>query len=84
MIIYIILINVIGFIAMALDKHKAKRDLWRIKEATFFIISLLGGSLGVWMGMYNFHHKTKKWHFILGVPAILIVQIVVYIFLKNF
>ena len=82
--IYILLINIIGFIAMWADKQKAKKHKWRIRESYFFYISLLGGSLGAWMGMYIFHHKTHKWYFILGIPLIFILQVTLYLMLKNF
>ena len=63
MLIYISAINIFGFIVMWMDKQKAKQKLWRFKEITLFFLSLVGGSLGVWIGMYVFHHKTNKMHF---------------------
>ncbi len=74
-IIYLIIINVIAFIAMYIDKKRAKMGKWRIKEYTLFILALIGGSIGSIAGMYIFRHKTKKARFVIGFPAILIIQI---------
>lgn len=73
--IYLLVINVIGFLIMGIDKAKAKADAWRIPEKTLFIIAFLGGALGVWGGMYNFHHKTRHWYFKYGIPCIVVVNI---------
>ncbi len=75
LIIYLIIMNVIGLVVMGIDKYRAIRDKWRIPEKTLFVVSLLGGSIGTWFGMYAFRHKTKHWYFVLGMPAILIAQI---------
>ena len=72
LLIYLVIMNVIGFIMMAVDKYKAKHHAWRINEKSFFLISLIGGSLGTIMGMYTFHHKTKHWNFVYGLPIILL------------
>lgn len=82
-IIYLILMNLIGLFLMGLDKSKAKRHAWRIPERTLFLASLLGGSIGTWAGMYLFRHKTKHWYFVMGMPAILVVQIVAAILIWN-
>jgi uncharacterized membrane protein YsdA (DUF1294 family) len=74
---YFIVMNVIGLFVMGIDKEKAKRHAWRIPEKTLFLVSLLGGSVGTWLGMYLFRHKTKHWYFVIGMPAILIVQAVI-------
>ncbi len=74
-IIYLIIINIIAFIAMYIDKKRAKMGKWRIKEYTLFILALIGGSIGAIAGMYTFRHKTKKARFVIGFPAILIIQI---------
>lgn len=63
---------------MFLDKSKAKRQKWRIQERNLFIVAMLGGSLGMWIGMYMFHHKTKHMSFVLGIPCLLIIQIVIF------
>mgnify|MGYP003405508928 CR=1 FL=1 len=80
-IVYLFIINVIGFIIMGVDKKKAQMHAWRIPEKMLFLTGLLGGSLGAWLGMYAFHHKTKHWYFVVGMPAILIGQI---LFLYRF
>ena len=71
-IIYFIIINIIGFLIMYIDKQKAKKGKWRIPEKTLFIITALGGGIGTIAGMYTFHHKTKKLKFTIGLPTILI------------
>ena len=73
---YVIIINVIGFLLMGIDKLKARRRGFRIPEATLFIIALIGGSIGSILGMYLFRHKTRHRTFTIGMPAILIVQII--------
>ena len=78
--IYLLIINLIGFFSMFLDKQKAKRNKWRIPEKTLFLIALIGGSLGATLGMYTFRHKTKHWYFKFGMPLILVVQLVLAIY----
>ena len=78
--IYLGIINLIGFFAMFLDKQKAKRGKWRIPEKTLFLLAAIGGSLGTTLGMHVFRHKTKHWYFKLGMPLILIVQIILIIY----
>lgn len=78
-IVYLIIINGIGYILIGLDKGKAKRNKWRIKESTLLKAAAAGGSLGVWIGMSNYHHKTRDPKFSKGVPAIFILQILVII-----
>ncbi len=77
---YVLCINLIGFLAMYIDKRKAKRNEWRIKEGTLMSIALLGGGIGGIIGMYKFRHKTKKLKFIVGFPTIVISQIVLIIY----
>ena len=74
--IYLIIINIIGFLAMFIDKRKAENNKWRIPEKTFFLITLIGGGIGNIEGMYDFRHKTKKYKFTIGLPLILILEIV--------
>ena len=78
-ILYIIIINLIGFLAMLIDKNKAERGAWRIPENTLLWITILGGSIGTITGMYVFRHKTKKAKFTIGFPAILILEVVLVI-----
>ena len=74
----------IAFLAMGIDKWKAKRGAWRIPEQTLLSLVLLGGGIGGIAGMYTFRHKTKKPRFYIGFPAILIMEIValIYIIIK--
>lgn len=74
--IYLVIINLITFLAMYIDKKRAKWGKWRIKESTLFTLVLLGGGIGGIAGMHTFRHKTKKMRFVIGFPAILIVEIV--------
>lgn len=74
---YLVVMNAAGFAVMGLDKKRAKAHAWRIPERTLFLLSALGGSIGTWAGMYAFRHKTKRWYFVVGMPAILAVQIAV-------
>ncbi|MCF0148893.1 MAG: DUF1294 domain-containing protein [Clostridium sp.] len=80
---YLILINLIAFITIYIDKQKAIKHQWRIKESTLFLISIIGGSLGILLGMYSFRHKTKHTKFTLGIPTILILQILLIYYLIN-
>ena len=73
--LYIFLVNLTGFALMWADKRKAIRNAWRIPEARLFLCALLGGSLGSLLGMYTFRHKTRHWYFVWGMPAILLLQI---------
>jgi len=79
-VIYLIVMNVIGFFIMGIDKWKAKRNSWRIPEKTLFLVTLLGGGIGTNIGMYYFRHKTKKMEFIIGFPTITILEIVLIIY----
>lgn len=86
LICYLLIMNIIGIAVMGIDKAKAKRHAWRIPEKVLFLVSLLGGSIGTWAGMYIFRHKTKHWYFVVGMPTILILQIAagVWGFMKMF
>ena len=79
--IYLAVINLVGILVMATDKSRAIKGKWRIPEKSLFLVSLLGGSLGTWAGMYLFRHKTKHWYFVIGMPLILILQVALGIFL---
>lgn len=71
---YLLIINIIAFAAMGADKSKARRKLRRISEKHLFLPVVLGGGLGGILGMYFFRHKTKHWYFVVGFPAILILE----------
>ncbi|MGX9757003.1 DUF1294 domain-containing protein [Clostridioides difficile] len=78
--IYFIIINIIGFSSMYIDKKKAIRNKWRIKEATLITIAIIGGSIGSILGMYSFRHKTKHIKFTLGIPFIILLQLLLLYF----
>lgn len=82
-IIYLIIINLIAFLAMYIDKRKAKYGKWRIPEQTLFILALIGGSVGAIVGMYTFRHKTKKLRFSIGFPVMLALQILLIFMVWN-
>ncbi|WP_461812704.1 DUF1294 domain-containing protein [Faecalimonas sp.] len=75
-IIYLCVVNIIAFILYGADKEKAKRHKWRIPEATLLSVAFVGGSIGAFLGMQIFHHKTKKAKFHIGIPMILVMQII--------
>ena len=81
---YLLIVNAVAFLLMLIDKIKAKKNLWRIKESTLMLSAAIGGSIGALAGMYTFRHKTLHHKFTIGIPAILILQIaaVVYILYK--
>ncbi|MBQ2257347.1 MAG: DUF1294 domain-containing protein [Lachnospiraceae bacterium] len=76
---YLILINLSSFAMMGIDKRKAEKKLWRIPESSLFIIAIIGGSIGSIIGMRVFHHKTRHWYFVYGMPLILLLQILLII-----
>ena len=78
---YLLIINVLGFILMLVDKLKARKNLWRIPEATLMTVAALGGSIGSLLGMYTVRHKTKHPRFTVGIPLILALQIILTIVL---
>ena len=80
--IYLAIVNLLGFCIMGIDKNRAKKNQWRVPEKTLFLFSLIGGSVGTWAGMYAFRHKTKHWYFVIGMPAILVFQIALFILFK--
>ncbi|MFR1707704.1 MAG: DUF1294 domain-containing protein [Clostridium sp.] len=76
-ILYLIIINLVGFFIMLIDKKRAVKAQWRISEKTLISISIIGGSLGMLVGINTFRHKTKHKKFTLGIPIILIIQIAI-------
>ena len=74
--LYLLIINAASFLLMLVDKQKARKKLWRIPESTLLLSAAIGGSVGALAGMYTFRHKTKHLKFTLGVPAILLAQVV--------
>ena len=79
--IYFCIINIIGFLSMGIDKFKAKKQLWRIPENTLLLISFIGGSIGSFVGMKLFHHKTLHPQFKYGIPCLLVINIIMIYFL---
>lgn len=74
-ILFLLFMNILGFVLMFSDKRRARRGDWRIRERTLFLTAVFGGSLGSILGMWLFHHKTKHWYFVLGMPLILFLQL---------
>lgn len=73
---YAVIINLVSFIVMGIDKRKARKRAFRIPEATLFVLAVIGGSLGSIIGMHLFRHKTRHWYFLYGMPVILALQII--------
>ena len=82
-ILYLVIINVVGYVIMGVDKKRAIRGAWRISEASLFFTALLGGSLGCILGMQHFRHKTKHWYFVVGMPLILAAQLAAGVWLAG-
>ena len=82
---YFAIINVATFLTYGLDKWKAKRSKWLIREAALLMLAVLGGSIGAWLGMKVWHHKTQHKKFKYGIPAIIIVQAIIiwYLFFRK-
>lgn len=78
--IYLAVVNVLGFALMGIDKSKAKKQQWRISEANLLLSAAIGGSVGSYIGMQTFRHKTKHIKFTFGVPAIMVIQAVIAIY----
>ena len=81
--LYLLIINIAAFAAMGIDKSRARNHQWRISEAALFSLALLGGSVGSIAGMRFFHHKTRKPVFRIGMPLILVVQILAVVYLTR-
>ena len=73
---YLIITNIVTFLVYGLDKWKAKKSQWRIREAALLGLAVLGGSIGAWLGMKVWHHKTMHKKFRYGIPAIIIIQLI--------
>ena len=78
--IYLVSINVVTFFMYGIDKWKAKKSRWRIREAALLGLAVLGGSIGAWLGMKVWHHKTQHKKFKYGVPAIITVQLALIVY----
>ena len=82
-VIYLAAINLITFCVYGADKRRARKGKWRVPEKTLFLLPLLGGSVGALAGMRVFHHKTKHWYFVWGIPLILLAQIALAVWLLT-
>lgn len=80
---YLILINILGYSLMYIDKRKAIKKRWRISEHNLLLVAILGGSIGSLLGMYTFRHKTKHLKFKIGIPCIIVVQCILLITISN-
>ena len=78
--IYLAVINLVTFFMYGIDKWKAKKSKWRIRETALLGLAVLGGSIGAWLGMKVWHHKTQHKKFKYGVPAIIIIQLALIVY----
>ncbi|MCC5909632.1 MAG: DUF1294 domain-containing protein [Clostridiaceae bacterium] len=81
---YLLLINVLTFIIMGIDKRKAMKNQWRVKEFTFMVLALLGGAIGIILAMVIFHHKNSKKKFYYGIPILYIMNKIISVILYNY
>ena len=80
---YLFAINIVSFFLYGIDKYKAKKNKWRIPEATLLMIAVIGGSIGAWVGMRIWHHKTMHKKFKYGIPVIIIFQVALAVYLLT-
>ena len=80
---YLFAINIVSFFLYGIDKYKAKKNKWRISEATLLMIAVIGGSIGAWAGMRLWHHKTMHKKFKYGIPVIIIMQVCLVVYLHT-
>ena len=78
--LYLVVINVVTFVVYGIDKRRAIKGKWRISEKALIMLAVCGGSIGAWIGMQVFRHKTKHLLFVIGVPLIFFVEIVIVIY----
>ena len=83
LLVWLAVINLLTFIVYGADKRRARKGKWRVPEKTLFLLPLLGGSIGALLGMRVFRHKTKHWYFVWGIPAILLAQIVLAVWIYT-
>ena len=82
LIVYLVTINIATFFVYGIDKWKAKHSKWRVTEAALLLLAVLGGSIGAWLGMKVWRHKTMHKKFKYGIPLIIIVQVAVVLLIK--
>ena len=80
---YLFVINTLTFLLYGIDKYKAKKNQWRTSEATLLMMAVFGGSIGAWIGMRLWHHKTKHKKFKYGIPVIIIIQVGLVVYLNT-
>lgn len=83
LLVWLAVINLLTFLVYGADKRRARRGKWRVPEKTLFLLPLLGGSIGALLGMRVFHHKTKHWYFVWGIPTILLAQIALAVWIYT-
>ena len=83
LLVWLAVINLLTFIVYGADKRRARKGKWRVPEKTLFLLPLLGGSIGALLGMRVFHHKTKHWYFVWGIPAILLARIALAVWIYT-
>ena len=83
LLVWLAVINLLTFIVYGADKRRARKGKWRVPEKRLFLLPLLGGSIGALLGMRVFHHKTKHWYFVWGIPAILLAQIALAVWIYT-
>lgn len=83
LLVWLAVINLLTFIVYGADKRRARKGKWRVPEKTLFLLPLLGGSIGALLGMRVFRHKTKHWYFVWGIPAILLAQIALAVWIYT-
>ncbi|MBQ9990529.1 MAG: DUF1294 domain-containing protein [Lachnospiraceae bacterium] len=81
LVFYLMLMNLLGLLSMLIDKKKARKRAFRIPESTLFMIAILGGSLGSLIGVHLFHHKTRHRSFTIGLPVLLVLQLLLLLLL---
>ena len=80
---YLLAVNITTFLVYGIDKYKAKKERWRISEATLLLMAVIGGSIGAWAGMRLWHHKTMHKKFKYGIPIIIIMQVALAVYLLT-
>ena len=80
---YLLAVNITTFLVYGIDKYKAKKERWRISEATLLLMAVIGGSIGAWAGMRLWHHKTMHKKFKYGIPLIIILQVALAVYLLT-
>ena len=81
--LYLLVMIVITFIVCGIDKFAARKQMRRVPEKTLFLLSALGGSVGLFAGMLTFRHKTQHWYFKFGIPAIIVAQVALALFIMH-